>query len=154
MFGNGVNLINDAGWIFGQWQWKGEIWNCIWASINIFLLICMLLLRERRRTDDLLPTCSVFRLLWGSEDSEVEGRGLSPPWRPMLSVVCPSDISSCVVSWHGVFVMCRTAGPVSRHDWTSQGNTWLRLNSGALVRCGVAFRHLSHGQSSGRCIAS
>ena len=37
------------------------------------LLVCMLLLRERRLTDDLLPTCSVFRLLRGSEDSEVEG---------------------------------------------------------------------------------
>ena len=38
----------------------------------------MLLLRKRRRTDDLFPTCSVFRLLQGSENSKVEGeRSLS-----------------------------------------------------------------------------
>ena len=44
-------------------------------SVEVLLLpVCMLLLRERRRTDDYLPICSVFRLLQGSENSEVKGR--------------------------------------------------------------------------------
>ena len=52
------------------------------------------------------------------------GRGLSLPWRPMLSVVCPSDVFSRAVSWHGALVMCRAAGPVSRRDRTGKGDAW------------------------------
>ena len=52
------------------------------------------------------------------------GRGFSLLCRPVLSVVCPSDVSSRAVICHGALVMCRIAGPVSRHDRTSQGDAW------------------------------
>ena len=52
---------------------KPIIQAAIDEALKSCLLVCMLLLREHRRTNDLLPICSVFHLLQGSENSEVEG---------------------------------------------------------------------------------
>ena len=110
-----------------------KIWIAFCYMTNIILLVWRSI-AERMILFQLALSSTFFRAV---KIPKLRGRGLSLSWRPMLSVVCLSDVSSGAVSWQGALVMCRTVGPVSRHDQTGRGDACQQLSSSMLLSAWV-----------------